>query len=501
MKETTKIQKYFVPANKLLLLSVFYVLSVLAAIILPLIIWKFNLSIVARTYDGSVPGMLDSQPFEVFGLFISVVLTTITWLQVQQRPKRTLTTLIPIILPLLVVLNLLFVIIETSHVKSSDYMCYENAARAIINGVNPYTVSPQCYIYPPLLAQLLAFLYQISTDVPLFSAGNEKKAWDIVFYFYQCNQLLQIVLAYFLMYLFAKKIGFKSIPASLLVAALFLFNNPLFRTLKFSQVNLWILNSFLAAILLLSRYPLFSGLLVALGGHMKLYSLSLILPWSFTKKWQAVNGVIIGFLAILIVQTGFGKDWNLWQQFYEYFKNVEKPSNYRNNGLYGIVFNSFKLPNRLTGLSFDSVPTVVTFISIALIIWFSVRFINRERAYSKQLKAIESSDRTLENDVFRLYGHSIDAIMFSLLISPSVWEHHYVIAMPVALWAIATRRRDRPWLVCLGIFLIFCLPTCDFFPLSYHRVAGLLILAHLTNPYSVQNYFKLQNKKAEITSM
>jgi hypothetical protein len=67
-------------------------------------------------------------------------------------------------------------------------------------------------------------------------------------------------------------------------------------------------------------------------------------------------------------------------------------------------------------------------------------------------------------------------------VSPSVWEHHYVLALPLALWAVALRGRDRPGLVALGIFLMLCMPTFDLYPLSLHRLAGMLMLLGLTPP-------------------
>ena len=131
---------------------------------------------------------------------------------------------------------------------------------------------------------------------------------------------------------------------------------------------------------------------------------------------------------------------------------------------------------------------VIIALNILIVAWFSLRVLKREKAYSELVKASDSS-RSSWNEIYRLYGHSIDAIALGLLISPSVWEHHYVIAIPIALWAIVTRRWDRPWLVGVGTFLIFCLPTFDVFPLSHHRMIGLLILVYATSPNFLQQYF------------
>ena len=55
-----------------------------------------------------------------------------------------------------------------------------------------------------------------------------------------------------------------------------------------------------------------------------------------------------------------------------------------------------------------------------------------------------------------------------------------MLALPLALVAVALRGRERPGLVALGIFLAFGMPTFDLFPLSLHRLAGMLMLLALT---------------------
>lgn len=467
-----------------------YTLSVLLAIVLPIILWQLKVPIIARTYDGSVPGMFDSQPFELFGLFISIVLVVATWLNVRKLEKKTLITLIPVVLPLLVGLQILFFLLEDSHPQSGDYLCYENAAQAVVSGLNPYNVYLKCYLYPPIQAQVLAFLYHVVNGWLLFSPGDSQKAWTIVFYFYQSAQFLQILLAYYLTYQLAQKMGLRVVPASLIVAAIFLFNNPLVRTIKFNQINVWILNCFLLAILWVPRQPFLSGLAVALGAHIKLYTFSLLLPWTLTKQWRAISGVIVGFSSILILQSGFGQNLTLWQQFLDYFtERVQKPSNYRNSGIWSFIYNAAKIPARFADESFfNFVPVVVAAINLLIVAWFILRVLKREKIYSELVK-VNDSNRRAWNETYRHFGHAIDAVALGLLISPSVWEHHYVIAIPLALWAIVTRRLDQPWLVGIGVFLIFCLPTFDIFPLAHHRMLGLLILVYATSPKFVQPYF------------
>jgi Glycosyltransferase family 87 len=474
----------------------FCLLISIIAIGLPLIIWYLKLPIIESTY-GNSPNTIDSQPFELFGLLITIIMVACTYRRIINPPRNTLSkivSIIPIVLPLFVLLNLLFIQIETFQVESVDFMCYEMAAKAILNNTNPYTGNPPCYLYPPLLAQILVRIHEIIAQSPLGTITDNKKTWVAVVYVYQCVQFLQIVLAYHLTSLFVQSLKVKLLPASLLIAALFLFNDPLIRTITFDQINVWILNSFLLGILLLNRYPFLGGLAVAFGAHIKLYTLILFLPWSFTRKWKAILGLVVGAIAIIAIQTNGASDWTLWQQFLNYFSSPEKPSNYRNNSLYSLVFNLAKIPNRFTHTNwlFNTVPIIVAGLNILILAWFISRFIKREQIYARLLKLQHKFN--LKNSIFRDYGHSIDAIALSLLISPSVWEHHYVLAIPISIWAIITCSRDDLRLVSIGTFLVFCVPIFEIFPLSFHRLAGLLIVVYLTAPAKIQEYFTDPNK-------
>jgi hypothetical protein len=106
--------------------------------------------------------------------------------------------------------------------------------------------------------------------------------------------------------------------------------------------------------------------------------------------------------------------------------------------------------------------------SLAMVAWLVLRTRARERA------AAPGPDRLLANGA--------DALAFSLLISQSVWEHHFLFALPLVILAIATRWRERPLAVAVSVFLILGMPTFDLFPLSYHRAAGLLGLLAVTRP-------------------
>jgi hypothetical protein len=79
----------------------------------------------------------------------------------------------------------------------------------------------------------------------------------------------------------------------------------------------------------------------------------------------------------------------------------------------------------------------------------------------------------------------VDALALGLLISPSVWEHHFVLVMPLVIFAICVVGPGQPWKVGLGTSLIMFLPTIDAFLLSSHRLIGLVLLVLATSPKHV----------------
>ena len=90
-----------------------------------------------------------------------------------------------------------------------------------------------------------------------------------------------------------------------------------------------------------------------------------------------------------------------------------------------------------------------------------------------------------DHDAFLLVNAGlsfVSTLAFGLLVSPSVWEHHYALALPLALHALALRGHDRPLAVALSLYAMLLMPTFDLFPLSHHRLAGMLALLFIGSP-------------------
>ena len=125
------------------------------------------------------------------------------------------------------------------------------------------------------------------------------------------------------------------------------------------------------------------------------------------------------------------------------------------------------------------------------------RVVAREFAVPLRQETTTTRNSTFKALDLKLVGDTLDAIALGLLVSPVVWEHHYLLAMPLLIWAVSQVRAERLWLVGVSGFLIFALPTFDVFPLSYHRMAGLLLLLYLVAPLGAPNW--LRRAKGRLT--
>jgi hypothetical protein len=105
--------------------------------------------------------------------------------------------------------------------------------------------------------------------------------------------------------------------------------------------------------------------------------------------------------------------------------------------------------------------------------WFLCRLAVRERYYRA---AVAAGRLTSYDDDRTLLVHGADALAFALFVSPSVWTHHYVLAIPLALAAWSVRLPDRSPRLVVALGLIFLLPTFDVFPVSFVRFASLVMI-------------------------
>ncbi len=360
-----------------------------------------------------------------------------------------------------------------------DYLWgYEKAALFLNEAKNPYEGTS--YIYPPLLVQVFASILKIAPVQDLF-------------YTYQVFQWLNVLLLYQLLckifQKYTEKIDFPFLP--ILIAILMMTCVPLFRSLHWQQVNIILLNLMLIGFCYADKNIWISGLAFALGIHLKIYPLIFGVLFLFTNRIKLCVSMGIWSILIWVLQTHFLQEMTLYQQFISSFRHTlsEMPSVdfFRNNSIRSpfifLFYTLLKLPAETAQTLIN---IIVNIWRIGMISWVIYRCYHREigNPYSPQWHI--------------LAGHFWDCIALMLLISPLLWEHHFVHCIPLLLAAFFTSPayNGRMWLI--SLIFIHLLPTFDVFPFSYHRMAGLIILLYILPIYYVkdsENIYAFMGKK------
>lgn len=449
--------------------------SGIVSFILPLLLYRLPWSFL--------PAM-KGRPHNLFMLFAFTVSLFIIWnLYIEYKKYRiqNLSNWLPIVLPMVIIFQTLFQIREYP-VISKDYQLVEQATTEILAGKNPYGT---WYNYPPLVCQTHAFIHRqlmaIGTFIPYFHVTDDQARY-LRFYIFQCIQFFLVVSAYFLMLRLAANLGVTRESGLFLVSLLFLANNPLWRTVEYNQINTYLLNIVIIVILYVSSHPLWSGAAIALGGHIKLYPLLFLVPSTIVKGWKVIAGVVSTFIGIMLLQTGFGKNWLPWQQFVEFYRSIGlitwTNKALRENSIHSLLYNTTHQLELILGK--DGIPNEnlvmmgVALVNIIFAIWFVWRYLKWRRIYRDQSSLL-------------LRVLCMDTLAAMLLFSPLVWEHHYIIIMPFSLWIMITLGNRYPLQVGLSHLLIYMLPTFDIYPFSYHRLAGLLLLLFTASPKNIEN--------------
>lgn len=433
----------------------------LVVLVLPLALWPLELPTLAHTYGRTY------QPFELMAWGAAVVALGFAAAHVralQAEGRLTLRAAAPALATLVVTLHGVGVVGEFSQ-ESWDWGCYRDGAAAVLQGGTPYG---RCYIYPPLLAQVLAGVYRAMDPLQHALGMDLPDTWVLVFYAFQAGQIAALSLLALVGQRLARRWGLSVELAAVVVTALLVVDNPLLRTLRHNQINLWLLTISVLAVDLLDRKPLAAGGLLALAAHIKLYPLALLAPWVLGKRWRAV-GAALGATAVLAVVVT-GRHPEQWGELLAFGSRIAAGQYFRNNSILGLVINLVRVPLMSVEAPIEPWLPILRPIGLALsglaglgILW---RLLARFRRGG--------------DPATRMAADTADIFALQLVVSPLVWEHHFVLALPVAWHAIATRGRQQPVLVATGVALALWMPTADIFLLSHHRMLGLVLLLWAT---------------------
>jgi hypothetical protein len=423
--------------------------------------------------------------FEIFGFCSMAALAVTAYIEIRRRRFLGSAGIVPVVIFVLVCGYFAILISECTY-KSGDYGCYTSAAEKILQDRDPYGAG---YLYPPIVAEGMAGVYLTLTFLVgmVGARATDSQIWANVFYLWQCAQFFLAVAAYLLSVRFVKTLGARGILPVVIVAVVYVFNIPLLRTINWNQANLLMLVSILCALVFIQRRPYLAGGMLAVGACIKLYPLAILLPVILTRRWKALAGFVIAGLAIVAIDTGFGRHIDFWRYYLNFMQGFPQGfpvgNTNRDNSLFGVLTRSawYMAPYNGYHIAYKFSVILWRVASAAAGVWIALRFMKREKSFAA-IKDADAQDKQLAQTV-RFSGHVADILALALLASPLVWEHHYVLAVPVILWAIISQHRRNIWLIGFGSLLILLPPTFNIWPLSYHRLFGLLILIAASSPF------------------
>ncbi|HKU38078.1 MAG TPA: glycosyltransferase 87 family protein [Polyangiales bacterium] len=327
-----------------------------------------------------------------------------------------------------------------------DVFDFVNAAHAIARGLPLH----ERYLYPPLLATLLA---------PLSPYGNVAIAITCL-----AATMLGVPLAFLLLHKALQRYGFSELTATLAAFAALCANTAVLRTLFYVQTNLHVTNLMLISLLCYPSRRWGSALALALAAHIKTSPLALVLPFVINRDWKWLAW--FAFFALGII--GFTSHLNGFHRYTEFLENVSNI--YRANGI-TLRENSLDSLVRVTywvfGIPLEAARTPILVLRTLLCV-LSLWLLSacwRRRSFSCAA-AVSDETRVLD-------GYPV-LMLFLMSVSPLVWEHHPVIILLSLL--VPLKRLDDAadallWLA--AWYLCFLVPTFDIYPFSFRILLGV----------------------------
>jgi hypothetical protein len=318
----------------------------------------------------------------------------------------------------------------------------------------------QLYIYPPLLATTLAPLTFLSEDA---LAGV-----------FRLLNYLGVVLLIVLLYRLLPRYGYSREMAALCILGLLIVNVPLSRTLIYHQVNVLVLDLMLLSLWAFPRKDFASALCLSLAIHLKVYPVLLVIPFLAARQWRWLGWFVVSHL-LIVGATSLLTDPRYYVDFAGQIRSLSE-TGLRNTSVSVFVFNTF----RILGLDQPGLERVLSIAGrlglLAALAAASAGLVRR-RAFVR-----ENSDSGLI-----LAGYAL-LPFFMLVVSPSVWEHHYVLLL-LSMPAIATllRTAGEAWSFLLAYALIFVLPVVELYPYSYLPLVAVVWLTVLLWRLAFQN--------------
>ena len=366
------------------------------------------------------------------------------------------------------IVGFLYINILRERVRYGDIDYYTQAAFALLDG-KPL---PDSYFYPPLWATLLSFL------APLGEDGILLVAW--------LANVLSFLLFYFLLHRTLEHYQFKPQAAALATTLFLLVNVAVLRTFMYVQVNFHVMNCILLSILFYRRRPLLSALMLALAIHFKASPAVLALAFllEFNWKWLA------GFVASLLLIAAFPYAIYGAGPYYDFINNFLFLNAPHGLSLHDSSFDS-AIGMTLSYIRADvSVVRILVLLAKGTVAVATVFLCLRSRGFFSGHEERE-----------RLFDSIVPLFVGMTLLSPLVWEHHAIFLTLPFLLLLKNLNSPTEWLLYGAVYLlVFLTPTFDYFPWSYGRLLGMLILLGLlwfTRARNTNRFFPKFNSWAE----
>jgi len=309
---------------------------------------------------------------------------------------------------------------------------------------------PHFYFYMPFWATLLEFL------VPLGEEAILLVAWILNF--------LSTLAFYFLLHKVLERYGFSPRLAAVVTTAFMLVNTPILRSLVYVQVNLHVMNAVFLSLLLYRRSPFISALFMALAVQLKTSPAVLVLAILLERDWRWLAWFVLGNL-LLASLTYFVDGIS---PFLDVLNNVTRLAGGRTAVFHDNSFDSFfGFPSQVFAISSTLVRVLVYAAKGLLVITVVVVLLRLVR--SQTFLQETSRGTVLLNTVPALF-------ILMTMAAPVVWVHHGVFLTLAFLLLLKKLDSAAGWyLFALAYLLQFILPTFDFYPWSYGRLAAPLI--------------------------
>jgi hypothetical protein len=331
--------------------------------------------------------------------------------------------------------------------RYGDYTYYLDAATRMYNN-QPL---PGSYFYPPLWATLTQFLVPAGEDTFFLAL------WLLDF--------IAFVAFYFMLHAVLRRYGFQARFAALVTTAFMLANAPLLRTLVYVQVNLHTLCLILLSLLLYPKRSFLSALMLALAVHLKGSPAVLVLAFLLEKDWRW-----LGWFALsLVLIAGVTVLTDGVSPFLDVLQHIQGLALSDNTIYHDTSFDSFvrsAAPFLHIGLLTTRVLIYAGKLLLAAAAILTMVRCARSRAFSRA----RGAGAEMLNGIPPLF-------ILMTLASPVVWEHHGIFVALSFLLMLKRLETPHEWLWFGFAYLLeFLLPTFDFFPWSFGRLAAPLLL-------------------------